>query len=67
MKEKYDVDALEHDLKSVQRDLALLPVPGNTLHSRCSGPCVIEKLNDLNYIIVTNRRSYATLICWSLM
>ena len=34
--------------------LILLPVPGSTLSTRFSGPCVIEsKLSDTNYIIQT--------------
>lgn len=51
MKEKCDVDAEE--LNSGEKVHALFPVPSNKLHSRFFGPCIIEKLNDLNYIMVT--------------
>ena len=51
MKERCDVDAEE--LNSGEKVQALFPVPSNKLHSRFVGLYLIEKLNDLNYIMVT--------------
>ena len=51
MKERCHVDAEE--LNSGEKVHALFPVPSNKLHSRFVGPYLTEKLNDLNYIMVT--------------
>ena len=48
LKEKYDVDAVERDLKSGEKALAFLWVPRNKLNCRFFGPYVTEKkVNDL--------------------
>lgn len=44
MKKKYDEVAEECDFMLGQKVLVLLPVPGNTLHSRCFGPYVCEEV-----------------------
>ena len=41
----------------------MLPVPGNPLNSRFCGPYVIEKLTDLNYVVVTPDRRKKTQLC----
>ena len=51
MKERCNVDAEE--LNSAKRFIRFFPVPSNKLHSRFVGPYLTEKLNDLNYIMVT--------------
>lgn len=51
MKERCDVDAEE--LNSGEKVHTLFPALSNELHSRLVGPYLIEKLNDLNYIMVT--------------
>ena len=64
MKKKYDVDAVERNFKPGQKVLALLPVPGNPLHFRFSGPYITEKkLSDLNYVLVTPNRRKQTQLC----
>ena len=47
LKEKYDVDTVERDLRSGEKALALLSVPRNRLNCRIFSPYFIEKLNDL--------------------
>ena len=64
MKNKYDVDAVEHSFKPGQKVLALLPVPGNPLNARFFGPYVIQKkLSNLNYLVVTPDRRKQTQLC----
>ena len=68
MKKKYDVHAVELNLKPGQKVLALLPVPGNPLNVRFFGPYVTErKLSDLNYVVVTpdrrKKHNYVTSTC----
>ena len=54
MKHWYDKRARLRNFKPGEKVLVLLPVPGNTLQARYSGPyCVKEKLSDVNYIIST--------------
>ena len=58
MKEKYD--------KSFQigdKVLAFLPVPGTPLHARYFGLYVVEKKNELNYVIVTPDRRKNKQLC----
>ena len=47
LKEKYDVDTVERDLRSGEKALALLSVPRNRSNCRIFSLYFIEKLNDL--------------------
>ena len=54
IKHWYDKRARLRNFKPGEKVLVLLPIPGNTLQARYSGPyCVEEKLSDVNYIIST--------------
>ena len=54
MKQNYDKYTKERSFKSVDKVLALLPIPGRPLQVRYFGPYTIEKkASDLKYIITT--------------
>ena len=64
MKAWYDRKARARTLQPGDKVLALLPVPGHSLHARYSGPYTVQrKLNDLDYVIATPDRRKTTQLC----
>ena len=64
MKQWYDKRARQRSFKPGEKVLVLLPIPGNTLQARYSGPyCVEEKLSDVNYVIRTTDRRQQRRLC----
>ena len=68
MKRWYDKCAKPRSCDVGDKVLVLLPVPGNPLHAKYSGPYTVhQKLNDVDYIIDTPGRRktsvYVTSIC----
>ncbi|XP_068207447.1 uncharacterized protein [Palaemon carinicauda] len=64
MKTNYDVGIQMRHFDPGDRVLVLLPIPGNPLKARFSGPWkVFKKLNDVNYLIETPERRRKTQIC----
>ena len=64
MKSWYDSDARERQFKVGDRVLILLPIPGNSLQARFTGPCtVLQKLGDLDYVVSTPERRKKTQKC----
>ena len=63
MKQQYDVKTKPRSFEVGESVLALLPVPGNPLKARFSGPWkVVKKLNDTDYVVETpdRRKKYQT-------
>ena len=58
MKDHYDIKSKPRSFEVGQKVLALLPIPGNPLTARFSGPwAVVKKVNDTDYVVATpNRR-----------
>lgn len=57
MKNQYDVNTTNREFKPGDSVLALLPLPKHPLQCKFFGPyTVLEKLNDVNYIIATPDR-----------
>ena len=57
MKQNYDKNIKENSLKSGDKVLALLSIPGRPLQARYFTPYTVEKkASDLNYIITTPDR-----------
>ncbi|XP_068229386.1 uncharacterized protein [Palaemon carinicauda] len=64
MKTNYDVGTQMRHFDPGHRVLVLLPMPGNPLKARFSGPWkVLKKLNNVNYLIETPERRRKTQIC----
>jgi len=64
MKVWYDSKARSREFKPGDQVLAILPVPGNALHTRYSGPYVVErKVNALDYVILTPGRRKSRRLC----
>ncbi len=64
MKVWYDKRAKKRSFKVGDEVLALLPIPGNSLQARYSGPFVVDKkLNEVDYIINTPERRKQQRLC----
>jgi hypothetical protein len=64
MKVRYDETALDRTFQPGEEVLALLPIPGNPLQARYSGPYIVEKkCGDLNYILQTPDRRKKKQLC----
>jgi hypothetical protein len=63
MKEKYDKTTVTRSFQIGDKVLAFLPVPGTPLHARYFGLYVVEKKNELNYVIVTPDRRKNKQLC----
>lgn len=64
MKTWYGRDAINRQFRVGDLVLVLLPVPGNPLQVSYIGPCkVLEKRDDVNYVVSTPERRKKTQIC----
>ena len=64
MKRRYDNLSTERKFFPGEKVLALFPIPGRALQARYFGPYVIkEKVNDLNYILITPDRRKQHQLC----
>ena len=64
MKVWYDRRARERSFETGDEVLALIPIPGDPLQARFSGPYVVQKkLNDVDYIINTPQRRKQQRLC----
>ena len=63
MKDTYDIKSKQRSFQVGQRVLALIPIPGNPLTAKFSGPFSVEKkINDTTYVLATpdRRKKYQT-------
>ena len=57
MKQWYDKKARSRDFNPGDKVLVLLPINGNSLQARYSGPYTIEqRVNDVDYVVNTSDR-----------
>ena len=64
MKEQYDKGTKERQLRTGDKVLILLPVPGEPLRAKFCGPYEVEKkVNDLNYVVSTPDRRKTKRLC----
>ena len=64
MKTKFDRKAKSRVFKPGDRVLVLLPIPGEPLSARYSGPYTVQrKLSDVNYVITTPDRRKQQRVC----
>ena len=64
MKEQYDKRTKERQLRTGDKVLILLPVPGEPLRAKFCGPYEVEKkVNDLNYVVSTPDRRKTKRLC----
>ena len=64
MKSWYDQKSKERHFKEGEEVLVLLPVVGNSLQARFSGPYVIaKKIGDVNYVVKTPDRQKKKRVC----
>ena len=64
MKVWYDRRAKERSFEVGDEVLALIPIPGDPIRARFSGPYVVhKKLNDVDYIIKTPERRKQQRLC----
>ena len=64
MKQLFDKKAKERSFDPGEKVLILLPIPGDPLHARYSGPYVVEKkMSDVNYLIRTPDRQKKKRLC----
>ena len=64
MKSWYDKNALIRNFQPGDQVLVLLPIPGNPLQARYSGPYLVKnRISDLNYLIETPDRRKIVRLC----
>ena len=64
MKEQYDKGIKERQLRTGDKVLIMLPVPGEPLRAKFCGPYEVEKkVNDLNYVVSTPDRRKKKRLC----
>lgn len=63
MKACFDKNAKTRQFSPVDKVLVLLPIPGASLQARYSGPYVIEKVSDYDYIVATPDHARRNRLC----
>ena len=64
MKKYYDKNVKRRNFLVGERVLVLLPIPGNPLYARYSGPWrIVKKVNELNYLVETPSRRKKVQLC----
>ena len=64
MKQLFDKKSKKRNFDQGEKVLIMLPIPGDPLHGRYSGPYVVEKkLSDVNYVIQSPDRQKKKRLC----
>lgn len=64
MKRRYDKKSVFRVFKPCEKVLVLLPLPGSSLQSQCSGPYMVErKISDTNDVVQTPDRKRKSRVC----